>query len=718
MTERLKIKAAIDLCLISFLSLFYELMVIRWLSSEIRTFAYFKNVPLMACLFGLGLGLALASSKRDWQRWFPLSLLALVSLICFAEPLRLVHITFLDPTEYFIVGPIAWKSMDPSHPVSYTLQTIKGYAVLIGVYYLCVLTFVGLGQRLGQLFDQFKPLSAYTLNVGASLVGVLCFSLLSYFSLPPPYWFLVAATLTAWFFRKPDQLLALAAATIIAFATAAPGVIWSPYYRISIRDGWIDKDGKYPAFYYGHNIDVNHDGIMGAYDNRPETLAKLSAKQRARTLQYYDMLYQLIGDAPRSILIIAAGAGNDIACALRHGATAIDAVEIDKTFVELGKKLHPEKPYDSAKVHVAIDDARSFMQQSDKQYDLVDFAYLDAHTAFSSMSSIRLDNYIYSLESFKNARRLLKPKGILAVTFYAMTWWQEIRIYKTIEQVFGEKPLAFWSPNGQAVTLVIGPGLDKNKAIAAGFKQFSRADVDNKVPKLIADWDAVQPTTDDWPFLFLRGREMSITYGAGLLLTLLIGWRFVRVAFGKFTADNMGRSMFCLGAGFMLLEVKSVSQMGLVLGATWLTNSFIISAVLLMILLANLIQLKVRSQNLTVPYLCLGASLIISYFVPMSAFMALSPHLRASTASLFLAMPVAFAAWIFAITFSRAKDPAKQLGMNLLGTLIGGAMEYLSMITGIAAMNLLALCLYVFAYYFIRQDRARQDVLIQQPQID
>jgi hypothetical protein len=59
-----------------------------------------------------------------------------------------------------------------------------------------------------------------------------------------------------------------------------------------------------------------------------------------------------------------------------------------------------------------------------------------------------------------------------------------------------------------------------------------------------------------------------------------------------------------------------------------------------------------------------------------------------------------FAAIIFAITFSQVKDPGKALGMNLLGTLIGGALEYLSMMIGISALNIVASVLYALAFYF------------------
>jgi hypothetical protein len=62
--------AALDLFLLSLLALYTELVVIRWLASEVRVFAYFKNLPLMASFLGLGLGCARGSAGR-LARWFP-----------------------------------------------------------------------------------------------------------------------------------------------------------------------------------------------------------------------------------------------------------------------------------------------------------------------------------------------------------------------------------------------------------------------------------------------------------------------------------------------------------------------------------------------------------------------------------------------------------------------------------------------------------------------
>ncbi len=42
--------------LISTAGLFLEMMLIRWIGTEIRIFAYLQNTVLIVCFFGLGMG--------------------------------------------------------------------------------------------------------------------------------------------------------------------------------------------------------------------------------------------------------------------------------------------------------------------------------------------------------------------------------------------------------------------------------------------------------------------------------------------------------------------------------------------------------------------------------------------------------------------------------------------------------------------------------------
>src|SRR5262245_38452785 len=46
----------VTLALISLVVLFLELLLIRWIAAEIRIFAYFKSLVLIACFLGFGLG--------------------------------------------------------------------------------------------------------------------------------------------------------------------------------------------------------------------------------------------------------------------------------------------------------------------------------------------------------------------------------------------------------------------------------------------------------------------------------------------------------------------------------------------------------------------------------------------------------------------------------------------------------------------------------------
>ena len=72
---RIKIKDAVQcwgpLFLISCLSLYIELAVIRWISGEITVLSYFKNIILLAAFLGLAIGFALVGRGKDLKGSFP-----------------------------------------------------------------------------------------------------------------------------------------------------------------------------------------------------------------------------------------------------------------------------------------------------------------------------------------------------------------------------------------------------------------------------------------------------------------------------------------------------------------------------------------------------------------------------------------------------------------------------------------------------------------------
>jgi len=183
-------------------------------------------------------------------------------------------------------------------------------------------------------------------------------------------------------------------------------VYWSPYQKLEV---FSIGDNQY-------QIDVNNVGYMSIANATPDFVTRHPELAKQLESSSYDSPFRFAANTNR-VLVIGAGAGNDAAVALRHGADYVDAIEIDPLIYSIGKRLHPEHPYDSPKVHVVINDARNFLRQDHEKYDMIVFGLLDSHTGFSGYSNVRVDNYVYTEESFRDARRLLKPDGILYLSW-------------------------------------------------------------------------------------------------------------------------------------------------------------------------------------------------------------------------------------------------------------------------------------------------------------
>ncbi len=377
---------------------------------------------------------------------------------------------------------------------------------------------------------------------------------------------------------------------------------WSPYYEIEVEP--IRRGTEQ----VGYDIIVNKDSHQQALDlsDRYAGDPLIASRQHL-----YELPYALI--QPRRVLVVGAGTGNDVAAALRAapGAT-VDAVEIDPVIARLGRELHPERPYDNPNVRVHIDDARSFLQKSDEEYDLIVFGFLDSHRLFSQMSSVRMDNYVYTRENFESVRDHLAPGGVVAVTFTVHEKWIADRIFTVMKHVFGRAPLVYQgNANAWGTTFLAGDdALPRPPGAAAIDRPTFDAQLLGRGERRTWQYTGVEGfidpavfsarevlLTDEWPYLYMRSRSVPDNYLIVLILTVLVSlaavWRMVpRIDFRRPSNWNF----FLLGAAFALLETPGITELALVFGSTWITNSIVISAILLMILLANL--LVVRSSGL------------------------------------------------------------------------------------------------------------------------
>src|SRR5262249_12407222 len=155
--------------------------------------------------------------------------------------------------------------------------------------------------------------------------------------------------------------------------------------------------------------------------------------------------------------------------------------------------------------------------------------------------------------------------------------------------------------------------------------------------------------------------------------------------------------MFFLGAGFMLLETKGVVHMALLFGSTWVVNSVVFFAILVMVLLSNLYVLAFKPRALWPFYVLLAAALLVNAYVPMATFLNLPGTVRVVASCAVVFVPIFFAGVIFAAAFRDSTQPDVDFGSNIGGVILGGLSENLSLMLGFNHLLLVAIAFYALS---------------------
>jgi hypothetical protein len=675
-----------DLFIASFLALFLELTLIRWVPTYERVLAYFTNFILIAAFLGLGLGAMLSGRGRRWLAWQPLSVLGFVS----------ISIMF---NQFGMTGPIPHDVYYAEY-TRHVLWSLSLTESLVFLFIFVAAVFVPLGQQIGAGLKAISPsLQGYVINILGSLLGVLAFTMASFLGLGPWWWFGITMLGLLWFVRGERDWLTLntviGVVTVLIIWFAGEMYFWTPYQALAVYPLEANENGDIVArpemarvedlpalrYTFGFNVRLSGDFYQQPMDlsySSPQSVRTHTNMAEAAT--YFELPFDIPDFHYKDILIIGAGTGNDVAAALRHNVPRIDAVEIDPGILRLGQVAHPEQPYSDPRVHVFIDDARSFFNKTKTKYDLIVFGSIDAHRLFSSMSSLRLDSFLYTVESFREARGLLKENGIVVVKHTLGNMYLNIRMFDMLTEAFGEKPYVK-DPNWPKLpTFFCGPGVAK----------FIPRDQPADVPK--ADL-----ATDDWPFFYLAGHEIPPEYRLALEAMALI--TLVCVVFasqGKLRTVN--GHFFFLGAAFLLIETISVTRFALLFGSTWVVNSIVFSAILLVVLLANLWMNRIPSLNVHLLYVLLAAAVAINFLFPVRLLLGAGLVSRLLVSMSLMALPIFFAAFIFAHSYKQTANSDLAFASNLLGAVFGGLLEYSSLIIGFRYLFLIAFALYALSY--------------------
>jgi spermidine synthase len=663
------------------LSLFLELAVIRWQGSVFEFFAFYKNYGLLACFAGLGLGYALSRSRDGIPLILTLPLLAwqfaLLIGLRFGLPNRPYSLEAIPFREQLNMG---WTATLDQVGVIYLLLSV--------VFLLTALAFIPVGQLCGRLMERKSQLSAYGLNLLGSVLGVSAMFLVSFLWTPPVVWFGLCAMALLFFLKRTPRMLlfGMSSAMLVMLTLAWPvnplwNKVYSPYQQLEIgysREGLMTI--RAAGHYYQRVRNLSRPAVEAAADPELRPIR-----------DYYDLAYR-IHPGPNEIAIVGAGSGNDVAAALRSGAQHVDAIEIDPAILLAGKLNHPERPYDDPRVQPIVNDARSFFRTTKNHYDLIVYGLLDSHTLLSQASSVRLDSFVYTVEGLREARSRLKESGVLSLSFSVLNDALGTKIYQMMKQAFDEKePLCIFSHAEGAVTfaqskngnLSIPPAVlsEGNAAERSAFYRNSgiKADV----------------STDDWPFFYMALRVYPVSYLVVLGLILLLSL----VLYASFFREGPAMPhlpFFFLGAGFMLVETKAITEMGLTFGNTWQVIAIAIASILVMAFLANWIVQQFRVRSPFLPYLFLFASLAIGWWIAKAGGLPSTAVGRVGTA-IVLTCPLFFSGIVFSTLLSAQSRISSVMSMNLLGAMCGGILEYNSMYFGFRFLYLLAIGLYAAA---------------------
>lgn len=336
-----------QLALISFLSLYLEMLMIRWVSSEVWIFAYFKNFVLVACFLGFGLGCYLCRGRIRVVAMIAPILLLTIILKTPISPLRRT-ITALPQLLGAGVEVHVWGV--PAVPASWT-GMLLALVVVVPLFMVVAIVFIPCGQLVGWYLENAPDgVKAYSVNVLASLGGIALFTVLCFADQPPWVWFAGGGIFTVLVFRKHTRgrtafgitfLLCIGLLAIPDYRHAS--TFWSPYQKLTLQP--IIKNGELDAYYlmtndnwYQKIVDLSPPFVH----SHPDVFSQNPVERNS-----YNMPYHFY-PSPPSVLVLGSGMGNDVAAA--------EAVEIDPLIVQLGRELHPEHPYQSPRVHVTVNE--------------------------------------------------------------------------------------------------------------------------------------------------------------------------------------------------------------------------------------------------------------------------------------------------------------------------------------------------------------------------
>ena len=682
--EFLKNNIYVLIALAAGLGLFLELAIIRIHSSYFQLFAYFKNLSLLSCFLGLGIGYSFSKVRLYSLNWtFPLV----------ALQVSFMYILKDTPVTLFFQNPISeiWN-IGQSIAVG-SIHVILIYFFISVIFLFNAVAFIPLGHLVARLMLNTDPLKAYSYDLLGAIAGICLFTILSFLWTGPTIWLVISFSILIFFQFNLKLNIKFSCITFVIlilslniFNDTSKMDLHSPYQNVSVK---FNNDQLKPITVQSNNI----------WLQTPIDLSnKINQEKNSTWHKFYIIPFTSTNYDFKDILIVGSGTGNDVATAIRYSEGNIDAVEIDPLVANLGEKFHPENPYNNPRVNLIINDARNFIKEIDKKYDLIVYSVLDSHANLSSKGGVRLDSYVYTVESFYEAKKKLNENGVMFLSFAVSTEQMGNKIFKMLKMNFDKEPKILtrtYETDDKNFIEGIYSFVVSNKDLSLNLSKSNF--VETNVFKDKKFYEDVDVSTDDWPFFYMSYRIYPVSYVVLISVIFLISWFFLK-NLTKMSLSKFSYPSFFLGVGFMLMETKGITELAKIYGSTWFVVSIVITAILSMAYLANLFIIKGIKISINQIYFFLILSLLISYSLTFVNFYNYPILLLKFIIPIVLTFPVFFSGLAFSRELVRYGSTANALSCNILGAIVGGLLEYNSMYFGFKFLYLLAIFFYFMAY--------------------
>lgn len=354
--------------------------------------------------------------------------------------------------------------------LSQSSSALWGSTIIWVILFLPALPFLFFGITIASFFQQAPEKSSLLYGVdiaGGALAALAASFLLNNF--PPTflvYLLVIVVAFTSIILGVINQvkfIKILFSITILLLGIS--GTVFSPHSLLPIKselnkdinrilndstESWQIVETRWSAFGQTDLVESEHfpgekmiyiDGAAGTSMYSYNAILTDSVLQQNLTTNYGEFFPFLFlkRDEKDNALIVGPGGGRDVLVALFGGVKSITAVEVNPDFVQIVKDyedfnggLYSKLP----NVNLIVEEGRSFVSNTDNTYDLIMMALPVTKSSRSINGYSLTENYLFTVEAFKDYLDRLTPEGRIIVVTHGKT--ELYRLLSLVLTVFEE----------------------------------------------------------------------------------------------------------------------------------------------------------------------------------------------------------------------------------------------------------------------------------------